>query len=88
MNEVVEAANRNIKKIIQKIVIIYRNWLDWLPHALQAYRIAVNTLIGVMPYLLVYGMKAVMSLEMKIPSLRVLMESNLEEDDWERIRYE
>jgi hypothetical protein len=41
-----------------------------------------------MPYLLVYGMKAVMSLEMEIPSLRVLMESSLEEDDWERIRYE
>jgi hypothetical protein len=33
-------------------------------------------------------MEAVMSIKLEIPSLRVLMESNLEEVDWAKIRYE
>ncbi|XP_073261097.1 uncharacterized protein [Populus alba] len=50
MNGVVEAANKNIKKIIQKM--------------------------------------AVTPLEVEIPSLRVLIESELEEAEWAKVRYE
>jgi hypothetical protein len=39
-------------------------------------------LTGATPYSLVYGMKAVMPLEIEIPSLRVLMKSELEEAKW------
>jgi transposase InsO family protein len=37
MNDVVEAANKNIKKIIQKMVVTYRDWHEWLLYALHAY---------------------------------------------------
>ncbi|XP_073268737.1 uncharacterized protein [Populus alba] len=82
------AANKNIKKIVQKMVVTYKDWQEWLPYALHAYRTAVRTSTGATPYSLVYGMEAVMPLEVEIPSLRVLMESELEEAKWAEIRYE
>jgi hypothetical protein len=88
MNGAVEAANKNIKKIVQKMVVTYKDWQEWLPYALHAYRTAIRTSTGATPYSLVYGMEAVMPLEVEIPSLRVLMESELEEAKWAEIRYE
>ena len=76
MNGAVEAANKNIKKIIQKMVVTYKDWHEMLSFALHAYRTAVRTSTGATPYSLVYGMEAVMPLEVEIPSLRVLMDSN------------
>jgi hypothetical protein len=75
MNGAVEAANKNIKKIIQKMVVTYRDWHEMLPFALHAYHTAVRTSTGTTPYSLVYGMEVVMPLEVEIPSLRVLMDS-------------
>jgi len=63
------------------MVITYKDWHGWLPYALHAYRIAVRTSTGATPYSLVYGMEAVVPLEVEIPSLRVLMESGLEETE-------
>jgi len=37
MNGVIEATNKNIKKIVQKMVITYKDWHEWLPYALHAY---------------------------------------------------
>jgi len=88
MNGVVEAANKNIKKIIQKMVVTYKDWHEMLPFALHAYRTIIRTSIGTTPYSLVYGMEAVMPLEVEIPSLRVLMDSELEEAEWAKVRYE
>ncbi|XP_073267147.1 uncharacterized protein [Populus alba] len=65
MNGAVEAANKNIKKIVQKMNLDRSN-----------------------PYSLVYGMEAVMPLEVDIPSLRVLIDSELQEADWVKVRYE
>ena len=79
MNGVVEASNKNINKIIQKIVVIYKDWHEMLSFALHAYRTAVRTSTGTTPYSLGYGMEAVMLLEVEIPSLRVLMDLELEE---------
>jgi len=79
MNGVVEAANKNIKKIIQKMVVTYKDWHEMLSLALHTYRTAVRTSTGTTLYSLVYGMEAVMPLEVEIPSLRVLMDSELEE---------
>jgi hypothetical protein len=38
--------------------------------------------------MLVYGMEAVMLLKVEIPSLRVLIDSKLEEVEWVKVRYE
>jgi hypothetical protein len=88
MNGAVEAANKNIKKIIQKMVVTYKDWHEMLPFALHAYRTTVRTSTGATPFSLVYGMEAVMPLEVEIPSLRVLMDSELEEAEWGKVRYE
>jgi hypothetical protein len=37
MNNAVEATNKNIKKIVQKMVITYKYWHEWIPYALYAY---------------------------------------------------
>ena len=39
-------------------------------------------------FLLVYGMEAVLPIEVEIPSLRVLREVKLEEAEWVQARYE
>ena len=43
---------------------------------------------GATPFSLVYGMEAVLPFEVEIPSLRVLMEVELEEAEWVKTRYE
>ena len=40
------------------------------------------------PYFLTHGMKAVQPIEIEIPSLRVLLESQIPEAEWSRNRYE
>ncbi|TYK05394.1 Pol polyprotein [Cucumis melo var. makuwa] len=88
MNGAVEAANRNIKRIIKKMTITYKDWHEMLSFALHGYRTSVRTSTGATPFYLVYGMEAVLPLEVKIPSLRILMEAKLEEAEWMRGRYE
>ncbi|XP_039682835.1 uncharacterized protein [Medicago truncatula] len=82
MNGAVEAANKNIKKIIQKMVVTYKDWHEMLPYALYGYRTSVRTSTGATPFSLVYGMEAVLPVEVEIPSLRVLMEADLSEAEW------
>ena len=43
MNGVVEAANKNIKRIIQKMVVAYKDWHEMLPFALHGYRTSIRT---------------------------------------------
>jgi hypothetical protein len=52
-----------------------------LSFTLHVYRTTIQTSIGATPYTLVYGMEAVMPLEVEISSLRVLIDSELEEVD-------
>ena len=40
------------------------------------------------PFSLVYGMEAVLPVEVEIPSLRILKEIELEEAEWVQARYE
>ncbi|XP_047267590.1 uncharacterized protein K02A2.6-like [Capsicum annuum] len=55
-NGAVEVANKNLKKILRKMVQVW-------------------TSIGATPYLLVYKTEAVISVEIEIPSLRVVVEA-------------
>ena len=59
MNGAVEAANKNIKEILTKVIENYRGWHEMFPDALLGYQTIVRTSIGAAPYLLVYGTKAV-----------------------------
>jgi hypothetical protein len=59
-----------------------------LPFALNSYSTAVRTSTGATPYTLGYGTEDVMSLEVEIPSLRVLVDSKLEEVECVKVRYE
>src|SRR4051812_8053082 len=88
MNGAVEAANKNIKKIVQKMVVTYKDWHEMLPFALHGYRTSVRTSTGATPFSLVYGMEAVLPVEVEIPSLRILMETKLSEAEWCQSRFD
>ena len=70
----VEAANKNIKRILRKMVETSHDWLEKLPFALWAYHTSFRTSTGATPYSLVYGMKAVFPVEIEMESLRVTLE--------------
>ena len=87
INSTMEAANKNVKKSIAKATKTYKDWHEKLSFALHAYRTGVRTSTRVTPYSLVYGMEAVLPIEVEIPSLRVLREVKLEEVEWVQARY-
>jgi len=72
MNGAVKAANKNINKILVKMTDKYKDWHDFLPFDLCAYRTSVHTSTGATPYSLVYGMEVVLPTKVEIPSLRIL----------------
>jgi len=88
MNGAVEAANKNIKKIVQKMVVTYKDCHEMLPYALYGYRTSMRTSTGATPFSLVYGMEDVLPIEVEIPSLRVLMEAELTKAEWCQNRYD
>ena len=88
MNGAVEAANKNIKKIIAKATKTYKDWHEKLPFSLHAYWTGIRTSTGATPYSLVYGMEAFLPIEVEIPYLQVLREVELEEAKWVQARYE
>ena len=59
-NGAVEAANKNIKRILRKMVETSQDWSEKLPFALWAYRTSFCTSTRVSLYSLVYGMEAVL----------------------------
>ncbi|PKI61784.1 hypothetical protein CRG98_017834 [Punica granatum] len=65
MNGAVEAANKNIKKIIEEMTVNYKDWHEMLPYALLAYRTSIRTSTGATPYSLIYGMEAVLPIEVE-----------------------
>jgi len=56
MNGAVEATNKNIKKIVQKMTVSYKDWHEMLHFALHGYRTSVRTSTGATPLSWVYGM--------------------------------
>ncbi|XP_070010389.1 uncharacterized protein [Nicotiana sylvestris] len=59
-----------------------RQWHEKLPFALLGYRITVRTSVGVTPYLLVYSTEAVILTEVELPSLRIVAEAKIDDDEW------
>lgn len=64
------------------MVVTYKDWNYLLPFTFQGYRTSVRTLTGETPFSLVHDMEVVLPVEMEIPSLKVLMETKLEESEW------
>jgi len=89
MNGSVEAANKNIKKILVKMTDTYKDWHEYLPFALCTYRTSIRTSTGATSYSLVYGMEVVvLPSEVEIQSLKILSQTELSKAEWARSRYE
>ena len=86
--EEVEATNKNIKKIIQKMTVSYKDWHEMLPFVLHGYCTFVHTSTGATPFSLVYGMEVVLPFEVEVPSLRILAGLGLEESKWAQARFD
>ncbi|XP_015057541.1 uncharacterized protein LOC107003772 [Solanum pennellii] len=85
INGAVEVANKNIKKILRKMIDKHRGLHEMLPYALLGYCTTVRTSIGATPYLLVYGTEAVIPAEVEILFLRIIQEAELSNAEW-RVR--
>ncbi|XP_070050438.1 uncharacterized protein [Nicotiana tomentosiformis] len=72
MNGAVEVANKNIKKILRKMVDNYKQLHEKLPFSLLEYRTTYHISTGATPYLLVFGTEVVIPTEVEIPSLRFI----------------
>jgi transposase InsO family protein len=60
MNGAVEAANKNIIKILKKTVESGRDWQEKLPYTLWAYRTSIRISTGATPFSLVYGRESIL----------------------------
>ena len=59
-----------------------QDWSEKLPFALWAYRTSFHTSTGATPYSLVYGMEAVLPVEIETGSLTVSLEQQISEAEW------
>ena len=65
-----------------------RDWSEKLPFMLWPYRTSFCTTIGAMPYSLVYGMEAVLPVEIEMGSLRIALEQQISKTEWAQSRYD
>ena len=65
----------------------YKDWHLQLPYTLWGYRTSIQSSMRATPYLLVYGIKVVLPIEMGIRSLRTVLESEIPKVDWLQSRY-
>ena len=57
-----------------------------LPFALHSYCTTMCTPTGATPLSFVYGMEVVLPIEVQIPSLRIIHDTGLSEDEWVQTR--
>ena len=88
INGAVEAANKNIKRILRKMVETFRDWSEKLPFALWAYRTSFRTSSRATLFSLVYGIEAVLPVEIEMRSLRVALEQQISEAEWAQSCYD
>ncbi|XP_077249433.1 uncharacterized protein LOC143888975 [Tasmannia lanceolata] len=62
--------------------------IDYFTKWIEAASTSIRSFTGATPYSLVYGMEAVLPVELRIPSLRVMMEAGLQEFVWAQARYQ
>ena len=84
----VEAAIKNTKRILIKMVETSKDWSEKLPFALWAYSTSFRTSTEATPYYFVYGIGAVLPVEIEMGSLRVALEHQISETKWAQSRYD
>ena len=80
-NGAIEVVNKNIKNILAKMVVTYKDWVEKLPFSLWGYRASIRSSTSATPYSLVYGSEAVLPIMVEIQSLRVIVETKVLEED-------
>ena len=65
-----------------------RDWSEKLPFALWAYRITFRTFTRATPYSVVYGMEAMLPIEIEMGSSRVALEQQISETKWAQSCYD
>ena len=70
-NGLVEASNKTLLTTLKKrLDSTKEKWVDELPGVLWAYRTTVRRPTGISPFVLTYGMKAIILMEIGMPTLR------------------
>jgi len=88
-NGLAEAFNKTLYNLLKKVVAkSKRDWHERIGEALWAYRTTHRTPTQATPYVLVYGVEAVLPLERQIPSLRIAIQEGLTVEDNARLRLE
>ena len=86
-NGLAEALNKTLCNLLKKVVAkSKRDWHERLGEALWAYRTTYKTPTQSTPFALVYGVEAVLPLELQIPSLRIAIQEGLTEDENHKLR--
>ncbi|XP_030939948.1 uncharacterized protein K02A2.6-like [Quercus lobata] len=76
-NRAAEIANKNMRNILAKMVVTYKDWAEKLPFGLWGYRTSICASNWEPPYSLVYGSEAMFPIEVEIQSLRVLVKTKV-----------
>ena len=86
-NGLAEAFNKTLIKILRKTVDKnHRNWHEKLHEALWAYRTTYRTPTQATPYSLVFGVEAVLPLEIEIQSLRIALQNKMPVNESTKLR--
>uniref|UniRef100_A0A803MDQ2 Integrase catalytic domain-containing protein n=1 Tax=Chenopodium quinoa TaxID=63459 RepID=A0A803MDQ2_CHEQI len=86
-NGLAEAFNKTLCNLLSKITKKQkRDWHERLGEALWAYRTTYKTPTQATPYALVYGVQAIVPLEIQIPSLSVAIQEELTEEENAKLR--
>ena len=85
-NGLTEAFNKTLCNLLKKVVNrSKKDWPEKIREALQAYRTTFCTPTQATPYLLIYGVEDVLPLERQIPSLRIVIQEGLSNEDKVRL---
>ena len=86
-NGLAEAFNKTLCKLLSKVVAkSKRDWHEKIGEALWAYKTTYKTATQATPYALVYGVEAILPLELQIPSLRVAIQEGLTSEENDKLR--
>ncbi|XP_074298269.1 uncharacterized protein LOC141629111 [Silene latifolia] len=86
-NGLAEAFNKTLCNLLRKVVAkSKRDWHERIGEALWADRTTYKTPTQATPYALVYGVEAVLPLELQMPSLRIAIQEGLTDDDKDKLR--
>ncbi|XP_074314436.1 uncharacterized protein LOC141649650 [Silene latifolia] len=86
-NGLAEVFNKTLCNLLRKVVAkSKRDWHERIGEALWAYHTTYKTPTQATPYALVYGVEAVLPLELQIPSLRIAFQEGLTDDENDKLR--